>query len=92
MVAHAMSNKFYLIFEMNKLLIFFGMSHEGDYTTITWIPSVVKQGVCYTMPLPFTLKSILRQKMNYGNSNISPSKNIILKKTLHKKPKSFKIS
>jgi len=31
--------------------------------------------------LPFTLKSILRQKKNYGNSNISPCKNIIFKKT-----------
>jgi hypothetical protein len=31
------------------------------------------------MALPFTLKSILSQKKNYGNSNISPSKNIILK-------------
>jgi hypothetical protein len=29
------------------------------------------------MALPFTLKSFLRQKKkNYGNSNISPSKNI----------------
>jgi hypothetical protein len=27
--------------------------------------------------LPFTLKSILRQNRNYGNSNISPSKNIL---------------
>jgi hypothetical protein len=31
------------------------------------------------MALPFTLKNILRQKKNYGNSNISPCKNIILK-------------
>jgi hypothetical protein len=32
-----------------------------------------KQGVCHTMALPFTLKSILRQKKTYyGNSNISP--------------------
>jgi hypothetical protein len=39
--------------------------------------------------LPFTLKlSILRQKKSYGNSNISPCKNIIFKQ---KKPKSFKI-
>jgi hypothetical protein len=29
--------------------------------------------------LPFTLKSILRQKKNYANSNISPCKNIIFK-------------
>ncbi len=36
-----------------------------------------KQGVCRTVALPFTLKSIVRQKKNYGNSNISPCKNII---------------
>jgi hypothetical protein len=35
-------------------------------------PSTSKQGVCHTVALPFTLKSILRQKKNYGNSNISP--------------------
>jgi hypothetical protein len=41
-----------------------------------------QQGVCDTVALPFTLKSILRQKKNYGNSNISPSKNnIIFKKS-----------
>jgi hypothetical protein len=33
------------------------------------------------MALPFTLKTILQQKKNYGNSNISPYKNIIFKKT-----------
>jgi hypothetical protein len=31
--------------------------------------------------LPFTLKNILRQNKNYGNSNISPHKNIIFKKS-----------
>jgi hypothetical protein len=41
-----------------------------------------KQGVCHTVALPFTLKSILRQKNNYGNSNISPCKNIIFKKKI----------
>jgi hypothetical protein len=40
-----------------------------------------KQGVCHTVALPFTLKRILRQKKNYGNSNISPCKNIIFKKS-----------
>jgi hypothetical protein len=35
-----------------------------------------KQGVCHTMALAFALKSILRQKKNYANSNISPCKNI----------------
>jgi hypothetical protein len=54
---------------------------------------IPKQGVCYTMALPFTIKIyILRQKKNYGNSNISPCKKyLILKKILYKKPKSFKI-
>jgi hypothetical protein len=40
-----------------------------------------KQGVCHTRALPFTLKGILRQKKNHGNSNISPCKNIIIKKS-----------
>jgi hypothetical protein len=41
-----------------------------------------KQGVCHTVAFPFTLKkSILIQKKNYGNSNISPCKNIIFKKS-----------
>ncbi len=31
-----------------------------------------KQGVCHTVTLPFTLKSILMQTKNYGNSIISP--------------------
>jgi hypothetical protein len=34
-----------------------------------------KQGVRHTVALPFTFKSIWRQKKNYGNSNISPCKN-----------------
>jgi hypothetical protein len=43
--------------------------------------------VCDTVAMPFTLKSILRQKKNYGNSNISPSKK---KKKSSKKIKSSK--
>jgi hypothetical protein len=38
-----------------------------------------KQVACHIVALPFTLKNILRQKKNYGNSNISPCKNIIFK-------------
>jgi hypothetical protein len=34
-----------------------------------------------TVALPFTLTSILRQSKNYGNSNISPCKNISFKKS-----------
>ncbi len=37
-----------------------------------------QRGVSHTVALPFTLKSILRQKKNYGNSNISPCKNNII--------------
>jgi len=37
--------------------------------------------------LPFTLKSILRQKKSYGHSNISPCKNFILKKNPLKETK-----
>jgi hypothetical protein len=33
------------------------------------------------MALPFALKAILRQKKNYGNSNISPCKNIMFKQS-----------
>jgi hypothetical protein len=39
------------------------------------------KGVCDSVALPFTLESILRQKKNYGNSNISPCKKIIFKKS-----------
>jgi hypothetical protein len=39
------------------------------------------RGVCHIVALPFTLKSTLRQKKNDGNSNISPCKNIIFKKS-----------
>jgi len=47
-------------------------------------PKVYKRnkGVCHIVTLPFTLKSILRQKKNYRNSNIiSPSRNIIFQKS-----------
>jgi hypothetical protein len=53
---------------------------------------IKEQGVYDMMALPFTLKSILRQKKNYGNSNISPCKNIIFKKNpLKENQKPFKI-
>jgi hypothetical protein len=41
----------------------------------------INKGVCHTMALPFTLKSILGEKQNYENSNISPCKNRIFKKS-----------
>jgi hypothetical protein len=46
------------------------------------------QGLCHTVPLPFTLKSIFRQNENYGSSNISPcTPKYKLQKILYKKPK-----
>jgi hypothetical protein len=50
-----------------------------------------KQGVCHTVGLPITWKSIWRQKKNYGNSNISPYKNIIFKKSSKRNQNPFKI-
>jgi hypothetical protein len=50
----------------------------GDLNVI----NKTKQGVSHTMALPFTSKSISKQMKNYGNSNISPCKNIIFKKVL----------
>jgi hypothetical protein len=46
-----------------------------------------KKGVCHTLGLPFILNSILRQKKNYGNSNISRHKNIIFRKNPPKETK-----
>jgi len=40
------------------------------------------KGVFHTLAYPFPLKHILRQKKNYGNSNISPCKNTIFKQIL----------
>ncbi len=64
-----------------------GKNHKG----IRIIP--FKQGVCHIVALPFTLKSILRQKKKkFMEIQIfQHAKNIIFKKILQKKPKSFKI-
>ncbi len=51
--------------------------------------SQLGQGVCHTVALPFTLKSILRQKKSYGNSNISPWKKYNLQKYPLKETKSL---
>jgi hypothetical protein len=40
------------------------------------------QGVCHTVSLPFTFKSILRQKKKYGNSNIFTMQKYNLQKIL----------
>jgi hypothetical protein len=51
------------------------------HSNINKVIEEAKQGACYIVALPFTLKSILRQKENYESSNISPCKNIIFKKS-----------
>jgi hypothetical protein len=57
-----------------------GLLSNYYYTT----HNKIKQG--HTVALPFTLKSILMQKKNYGNSNISPCKNIIFQKSSQRNP------
>jgi hypothetical protein len=42
----------------------------------------ITRGVSHCVALPFTLRSILGQKKNYENSNISPCKNVIFKKKI----------
>jgi hypothetical protein len=59
----------------------FSLHHKIEKKKIILFYFLKQQGVCHTVALPFTLKSILRQKKNYGTSNISPCKNIIFKKT-----------
>jgi len=55
---------------------------EVDIVSFNCWAILYQQGVCHTVALPFTLKSILRQKKkNNGNSNISPCKNIIFQKS-----------
>ncbi len=56
----------------------FGLiENNNNATNFSW----EELGVCHTVVLPFILKSISRQKKNYGYSNISPCKNIIFQNT-----------
>jgi hypothetical protein len=71
------------------------VEHQEDNQRKRWWPpqgmhfihDIFQWGVCHTVALPITLKSILRQKKNYGNSNISTCKNIIFKKNPLKETK-----
>jgi hypothetical protein len=56
--------------------------HKTKKDTKTKVENRKKQGLCHTVVLPFTLKSILREKKNYKTSIISPCKNIISRKIL----------
>jgi hypothetical protein len=49
------------------------------------VPKGLEQGVCHTVALPITVERILRQKKNYGNSKISPCKNILIFKKSSKR-------
>jgi len=66
--------------------------YETTHKTKTWIIRYQnlahwksRGGVSHYRLCHFTLKSILRQKKNYGNSNISPCKKYNLKKKSSKK-------
>jgi hypothetical protein len=70
-----------------------GTGHEraGHEYPLIWL-NLRNMGVRHTVALPFTLNIILlKEKKNYENPIISPCKNIIFKKFLYKKPKSFKV-
>jgi hypothetical protein len=56
------------------------MSPSNFVALLRYIP-FFKQGALHIVVLPFTLKSISRQKKNHGNSNISQCKNVIFKKS-----------
>jgi hypothetical protein len=60
------------------------MFKESDKTLQNFYTRLFEQGVCHTGALPSTLKGILKPKKNYENSNISPCKNIIFKKSSKK--------
>jgi hypothetical protein len=53
-----------------------------ERVSVSKAPRQLKTRGCVTLwPCHLHLKNILRQKKNYGNSNISPCKNIIFKKS-----------
>jgi hypothetical protein len=56
------------------------------------LPSFIKQGVCPTVALPFTLKKYLEAKEEFWKFKYFTMQKYKLKKTLIKIPKSFKIS
>ncbi len=54
-------------------------------------PLLCKQGLCHTVALPFAFQSILRQKEELWKLKYFTMQKYTLRKTLWKKPKSFKI-
>jgi hypothetical protein len=78
----------------------FKLNEGGEFylwRILDWLNSLKKKKTClsasqhnkgcatHPVALPFTFKSILRQKKNYVNSNISPCKNITFKGILLKR-------
>ncbi len=62
-----------------------GWAFHKCSSKLSMLKIIFKRGVCHTVALPFILESILRQKKNYKNSNISPCKNMIFKKKSSKR-------
>jgi hypothetical protein len=61
-----------------------------DDCHFSYITKLKNKG-CVTCDLAIYMKKYLKAKKNYGNSNISPCKNIIFKKSSKRNQKSFKI-
>jgi len=76
--------------EKHKIFSFFhflrGKNKKQNHQVVQFHHTKRKQGVYHTVALPFTLRSILRQKKkNYENPNISPCKNILIFKKSSKR-------
>jgi hypothetical protein len=70
---HILSFFLYIYFKNSLRTLKISKSIQTPHKTWT-------RDVCHTVNLPLILKSILRQKKNYGNSNISPCKKYNLQK------------
>jgi type VI protein secretion system component Hcp len=67
---------------MKSPLLIEGFPSHKDKVVVSEVSNnKTNKRVCHTMALSFTFKSILWQMKNYGNSNISPCKNIIFEKS-----------
>jgi hypothetical protein len=70
------------------LVSIFSLKRKMLSSNLTWDNKTCKtRGMSHYGLAIYIKKSILRQKKNYGNSNISPCKNIIFKTNRLKKTK-----
>jgi len=74
---HIVGVVFIILFNQNDFLVMRHTRHCGNTTSTS--------PTNHTMALPFTFKSIQRQKKNYENSNISPCKKYNLRKKSSKR-------